>query len=115
MSKSECGIQWRIEIIQKYLSGAGSYAVIAKEYGIGETTLRDWVHRYLEHGEECFSIKKGNKIYSRAFKIKCVEEVLSGCETVNSIVAKYNISSWSLLRHWIKCYNPNMELKDYEP
>ena len=115
MSKSECSIRWRIEIIQKYLSGAGSYAVIAKEYGIGETTLRDWVHRYLEHGEECFSIKKGNKTYSWSFKIKCIEEVLSGCETVNSIVAKYNISSRSLLRHWIKCYNANMELKDYEP
>jgi len=66
MSKSKRSIQWRIEIIQKYLSGVGSYAVIAKEYGIGETTLRDWVHRYLEHGEECFSIKKGNNRSSSA-------------------------------------------------
>ena len=115
MSKSGRSIQWRIDIIQKYLSGEGSYAMLAEEYGIGQTTLRDWVHRYLEHGEECFSIKRGNKSYSRAFKIKCVEAVLSGSETVNDIVAKYNISSRSVLRYWIKCYNANMELKDYEP
>ena len=115
MSKSERGIQWRIDIIQKYLSGEGSYAVLAEEHGIGQTTLCDWVHRYLEHGEACFSIKKGNKSYSRAFKTRCVEEVLSGAETVNSIVVKYNISSRSVLNGWIMKYNANMELKDYEP
>lgn len=115
MSKSKRSAQWRIDIIQKYLSGEGSYAVLAEEYGIGQTTLRDWVHRYLEHGETCFIVKRGNKAYSRAFKIRCVEEVLSGSETVNNIVAKYNISSRSVLNRWIMKYNANMELEDYEP
>ena len=30
-------------------------------------------------------------------------------------VAKYNISSRSVLRHWILSYNAHMELKDYYP
>ena len=115
MSKSKHSVEWRIGVVMKYLSAEGSYAVLAEEYGIGQTTLRDWVRRYKEYGEMCFSIKRGNKSYSRAFKIKCVEAVLSGSETVNDIVAKYNISSRSVLRHWIKCYNANMELEDYEP
>ena len=115
MSKSKHSVEWRTDIVKKYLSGEGSYAVLAKEYGIGETTLRDWVHRYRKHGIVGFGNKRGNKDYSRAFKIKCVEAVLSGAESVNDIVAKYNISSRSVLRRWIKCYNANMELKDYEP
>ena len=116
MSKSERSIQWRIDIIPKYLSGERSYAVKAEEqHGMGQTTLRDWVHRYLEHGEACFNIKKGNRAYSRAFRIKCVEDVLSGSETVNNTVAKYNISSRFVLNGWIMKYNANMELEDYEP
>jgi len=115
MSKSKHSVEWRTDIVKKYLSGEGSYAVLAKEYGIGETTLRDWVHRYRKHGIVGFGNNRGNKDYSRALKIKCVEAVLSGAESVNDIVAKYNISSRSVLRRWIKCYNANMELKDYEP
>lgn len=115
MSKSKHSAEWRTDIVKKYLSGEGSFAVLAKEYGIGETTLRDWVHRYRKHGIVGFGNNRGNKDYSRAFKIKCVEAVLSGEESVNDVVAKYNISSRSVLRRWIKCYNANMELKDYEP
>ena len=115
MSKSKHSVEWRIGVVMKYLSAEGSYAVLAEEYGIGQTTLRDWVRRYKEYAEMCFSIKRGNKSYSRAFKIKCVEAELSGSETVNDIVAKYNISSRSVLRRWIMKYNANMELKDYEP
>ena len=45
----------------------------------------------------------------------CVEAVLSGKGSVNDIVAKYNISSGYVLRNWIKLYNTNKELKDYDP
>ena len=59
--------------------------------------------------------RSGNRRYSKEFKIMCVEAVISGAGSVNDIVAKYNISARELLRSWIKCYNANMELKDYEP
>ena len=45
----------------------------------------------------------------------CAEAVISGKGSVNEIVARYNISSRSILRNWIMRYNANMELKDYEP
>ena len=45
----------------------------------------------------------------------CVEAVLGGEGSVDEIVAKYNISSRSVLRNWIMRYNANMELKDFEP
>ena len=43
------------------------------------------------------------------------EAVLSGEGSVDDIVAKYNISSREVLRNWIKHYNANSELKDYDP
>lgn len=35
--------------------------------------------------------------------------------TVDDIIAKYAISSRSVLRSWIKVYNANREFKDYNP
>lgn len=115
MSKSKRTAQCKIEIVKKYLSGEGSYARLSEEHGIGEKTLKEWVYRYREQGEAGFWRGAGNKHYSKAFKTKCVEAVLRGEGSVDDIVAKYNISGRSVLRNWIKCYNANMELKDYEP
>ena len=40
---------------------------------------------------------------------------MRGEGSVDEIVAKYNISSREVLRNWIKRYNANKELKDYDP
>ena len=115
MSKSKFTPERKIAIVKKYLSGTGSYDQIAKAHRISKPTLRGWVWRFQEQGEEAFYCGSGSQHYSKAFKIKCVEAVLWGEGSVNEIVAKYNISDRSVLRNWIKCYNANMELKDYEP
>jgi len=44
-----------------------------------------------------------------------LEAVLRGEGSVDAIISKYNISSRSVLQRWIKKYNANMELKDYDP
>ncbi len=115
MSKSKHSAEWKISLIKKYLSGEGSYNFLADAYEISTESLRRWVLRYREQGEAGFISGVGNKHYSKELKEKCVKAVLSGKGSVNDVVAKYNISSDSVLWRWIKCYNVNMELKDYEP
>ena len=115
MSKSKWTAEQKIAMVQAYLSGQGSYATISKSNGVGETTLRGWVRCYLEQGELGFIESTGNKQYSKDFKTMCAEAVISGKGSINDIVARYNISSRSILRNWIMRYNANMELKDYEP
>ena len=115
MSKSRHRAEWKIALVKRYLSGEGSYAEIAEAHSIGETTLKDWVRKYQEQGEAGFWRGTGNRHYSKDFKIKCVKSVLCGKGTVDEIVAKYNISSRSVLRSWIMKYNANMELKNYAP
>ena len=115
MSKSKHSAERKVQIVREYLSGAGSYDEIAKANGTSGRTLRSWVRRFQEHGAEVFCSGSETRCYNKAFKTKCVEAVLSGQGTVDDIVAKYNISDRSVLRNWIKCYNANMELKDYEP
>ena len=99
MSKSKHTAEWKIEIVKKYLAGEGSYATIAAMHSIGEKTSKDWVHRYREHGETGFWRVTGNKHYSKAFKMKCLEAVLRGDGSVDDIVAKNNISDRISCKH----------------
>lgn len=115
MSKRKHSPEWILARVQEYLSGKGSYQAIAEVNQIGKRTLQNWVQKYQEQGEIAFAIRNGNAHYSKEFKIQCVEAVLRGDGSVDDVVAKYNISSRSVLWGWIKCYNANKELKDYDP
>ena len=106
MSKAKYCIDMKQSIVKECLSGEGSYEALAKKHGVGSKSIKDWVRKYREHG---------NTSYSSAFKMKCVEAVLRGEGSVDDIVAKYNISAREVLRNWIRRYNANKELKDYDP
>jgi transposase-like protein len=115
MSKRKNSAEWMLERIQEYLSGKGSYQTIATANGISKRTLQAWVKKYQEQGSAALATRTGNAYYSKEFKTQCVEAVIRGGGSVDDIVAKYNISGRQVLRSWIKLYNANMELKDYDP
>ena len=115
MSKAKYSVELKVEIVKEYEAGKGSYKLLAEKYGVGEKSVKDWVRKYREQGELGLSARHGNSAYSAEFKTKCVEAVLRGEGSVDDIVAKYNISAREVLRNWIKRYNANKELKDYDP
>ena len=92
MPKSQYTAEMKIIMVKKYLTGEGSYESIANAYGIGKTSLTDWVRRYKEQGAAGLYRTTGNVHYSRELKIKCVEAVLKGEGSVDDIAVKYNIS-----------------------
>ena len=114
MPRSKHSPEFRARVSQEYIDGIGSVHFLADKYGIGYSTLRGWINEYRIHGISAFCHKK-NRTYSKEFKMKCVEAVINGEGSVNDIIAKYGISSRSILRQWIKVYNANRELKDYDP
>lgn len=116
MPKSKHSPEFRAKVSQEYLDGIGSVHFLADKYGIGYTTLRGWINEYRVHGISAFCHPTDkNRTYSKEFKINCVEAVLNGEGSVDDIIAKYEISSRFVLRNWIKVYNANRELKDYNP
>jgi len=114
MSKSKWSAEFRVQASQEYLDGKGSAQFIANKYQIGKATLQKWVAAYRIHGIGAFTCSSGNASYMGDFKIKCVEEVLNGYGSSVDIGAKYKVHP-SLLESWIKKYNANIELKDYDP
>ena len=114
MPRSKYSPEFRAMVSQEYIDGEGSVHFLADKYGIGHTTLRGWINEYRIHGISAFC-HKTNRTYSKEFKIKCVEAVRNGEGTVDDVIARYGISSRSILRRWIMEYNANRELKDYNP
>lgn len=115
MSRIKYPVEVKIRIAESYLAGEVSYRELRERYGVSKTSVQLWVEKYREHGRMAFVRKAGNAHYSKEFKTMCVETVLRGKSNVDGVVAKYNISDRSVLRRWIKCYNANKELKDYDP
>ena len=103
----------KLEITKAYISGGKSCRRLSEEYDVSASSIKEWVRRYREYGEDGFLTSEGNRKYTGEFKKKCVEAVLSGEGTVNDIVVRYDISSRSVLRQWIENYHADRELKDY--
>ena len=115
MSKLKHSPEWMVARIREYLNSEASCKALAKKHDISETSLRYWILIYKMHGEAAFFVKERNNRYSADFKKKCVMEYLCGKGSIMDIAAKYNISGHNVLRRWLKRYNANIELKDYDP
>ena len=100
-----------VKVVKECLVSNECLAKIARKYHIPKGILRQWLLRFKYNGEAAFTSVR--RSYRTEFKIKCVEEVLQGLGPVNQIAAKYNLSDEFVLRTWIKKYNSNMELKDF--
>ena len=97
-----------------YLNRNKSRTQICEELCISSRTIQDWAIIYNKHGITGFARKTRNSSYSKEFKMKVVEEYINGFGSSIDLALKYDLSS-GLLRKWIRMYNSDMELKDYDP
>jgi len=115
MSKSKFAPEQKAAIAQEYINGIASSIELATKYNVDNYTIRRWAHRYEEKGILAFLKRNGNAEYTADFKLSCVELYLQRKMSMEEIAVKYNISSDSVLRKWISCYNANRKFKDYIP
>ena len=115
MPKHKFTVEKKIEIIEAFQSGKVSKSQLKQVYGMNPNEINRWVSKYETNGIAEFIKGQGNASYSQEFKLQCVEAYLKREGSIDAIVTKYKLSSTSLLRRWIQCYNANKELKDYDP
>ena len=115
MAKKKHSPEWMLARVNEYLSGVGSYESIAIRNGIGEATLKWRVAKYQGQGPLAFQETKGNKRYTKEFKMMCAKAYIKGEGSLIEIAVKNNISNHRVLLSWVRKYNANMELKDYDP
>lgn len=102
----------KLKILMEYEEGLGSISSITYKYGISEYIFRHWRYRYEKYGIDGLKNSETYKHYSKELKEQAVLEYLSGENSKEEIINKYEISSRSVLSRWIKRYNSHRELKD---
>ena len=109
--------EFKLEIIKRYFNGESSTALV-NEYNLPKTyknLIIVWAHRYEALGESGFESSNKNKSYSKEFKLKVINEYLSGKDSFRGLANTYNISTPEIVRSWVLAYNNGEEIRDYDP
>jgi transposase-like protein len=101
----------KYRIVELYRKGEEGKTTILKKYGVAYSTLRDWVRLYETRGITGLISYGKSKKYSVEAKIQAVQDYLDGKGSQSEICRKYDISTSSVLRKWIECYNSHGEFK----
>ncbi len=113
--KSKISYEDKLKACENYIGAKGSLSQIAKDIGVSKTELVAWANKYRTNGPESLMPKLKNSSYTKEFKVKAVEDYLSGGGSLRDICNKYQIPSRETLRNWIAKYNELKELEDYIP
>lgn len=107
----------KLSACQDYLDGKSSGAEIVEELSLEKngSQFYEWVRMYQTYGPEGLMHKPKNSSYPKEFKIKVVQEYLSGKFSLRELQEKYMIPSMGSIRSWLKKYNDHIELEDYNP
>ena len=111
MSRSKHSAEERSRIAQECISGKVGQGEAARQVGVDESTIRDWVRQYKAEGATAFLLKEHNRHYSPELKEAAVKDYLSGRGSLREICRIYKIRNKDQLRSWIKVYNGHKDFK----
>ena len=112
MGRSKHTVEQKLAVLQLIEDGEYTAEEICKIHGLTYTALYRWQVKY--HTEGLEGLKESNtcKPYTKELKVAAVHDYLDNRLTVNEVLAKYQISSNSVLYRWIRKYTSHRELKD---
>ena len=103
--KTRASADEKLRIVQLCESGELSQGAAAKQLGVSQTSVYQWVCQYRERGPSCFNALKRNQSYSPELKFQAVQAYLTGQGSLQVISSRYGLRSKSQLQRWIRMYN----------
>lgn len=98
-------LEFKLEIVEYYLSGQGGFRKTGKLFGLDYTMIRKWVDAYKQHGLKGIAPKKQRTCYTVEFKESLLQEMWKSGLSYRAIATKYNIPAMSTIMSWEKRYN----------
>lgn len=105
----------KIKAVLDYSNGISSKMIIANNLNVNVSSIDTWCKQYKELGESAFDYKPHNSKYTKEFKLKVINEYLSGNGSTRHLALKYDIPSNTIVNKWVSLYNNGNEIKDYDP
>ncbi|WP_107949992.1 IS3 family transposase [Lysinibacillus parviboronicapiens] len=95
---AKVSVEQRIQAVQRYLNGDESMSGIAKDIGVTDRVVSDWIRRYQKNGVEAF-LKSYTK-YSADYKMNVLNYMNETGTSSIDTAALFNISSPGMIRNW---------------
>ncbi|OMF37584.1 transposase [Paenibacillus sp. FSL H8-0548] len=112
MSKrSAISLDVKLQVVKRCLKQDSNPHHEAKQLGIDDMTVVDWIRKYKADGYEGLKESKAWKTYSHELKQTAVRDVLSGKYSIREATNQHHISSKSVLTNWISKYTCGKEIK----
>lgn len=103
----------KLYAIKAVLDGKCSISSIARQYGVDNKSVAQWLNKYEAKGDTAFLPTVHNQSYSVEFKQNVANSYLNGEGSYIEIARKYKIPSKETVRKWVLKYNGHAKLKDY--
>jgi transposase-like protein len=112
VSKRAHSLENKIKIVKALEDGSHSVSELEFIYKVNSYSISEWVYKYEKYGVDGLKESSTWKSYPKELKLTAVKDYLSGENSMRDIARKYELSSTSSLRQWIKKYNSHGEIKD---
>jgi transposase len=100
--KSKVSSEIKVKVVQEYLAGLKTMSQITYELDINYSTIQEWVRKYKLFGIKGLLTERINTKYSDEIKARAINDFCNANGSLRDICIRYNISSHSILRKWIK-------------
>lgn len=100
--KSKVSSEIKVKVVQEYLAGLKTMSQITYELYINYSTIQEWVRKYKLFGIKGLLTERINTKYSDEIKARAINDFRNANGSLRDICIRYNISSHSILRRWIK-------------
>ena len=95
--------QFKLSLVQQYLSGTDGLKFIAREHRLEHSLIRRWVSAYQQHGISGLQTKY--VVYSAEFKLKVLERMRLDESSQEQAAALFDIRSPAQIGVWKRGYD----------
>lgn len=95
--------QFKLAIVQQYLSGTAGYKQIAHEHNLPYSTVRKWVGLHRAHGTDGLAKKFSH--YTAEVRLAVLQRMWSDELSYTQVAAAFNIRSAGCISQWERCYH----------
>jgi transposase len=95
--------QFKLCVVQQYLSGTAGYKRVAQLHNIPYSTVRKWVKLHRAHGVAGLAKKFSH--YSAEFRLSVLQRLWDSELSYGQVAAVFNIRSAGCISQWERCYH----------
>ena len=95
--------QFKLAVIQQYLSEPAGYRSIAKHHGLHYGMVKRWVNLHQLHGAAGLAKKFSH--YSAEFRLSVLQHMWDNELSYGQVAAVFNIRSPGSIGNWERCYH----------